>query len=78
MLTGSKHLKVLGNLPVVMGHRAQRLGLSWRPDSRAEVLNLWVTTPLGNQMTLSQGSHIRYPAYQIFTLGFITVAKSQL
>ena len=26
-------------------------------------------------MTLSQGSHIRYPAYQTFTLQLITVAK---
>ena len=30
--------------------------------SRAVVLNLWVATPWG-RMTLSQGSHIRYPAY---------------
>ena len=39
---------------------------------RAAVLNL-----LRGQMTLSQGSHIRHPAYQIFTLRFITVAKLQ-
>ena len=30
------------------------------------------------QSTLSQGSHIRHPAYQIFTLWFISVAKLQL
>lgn len=29
-------------------------------------------------MTLSQGSHIRYPAYWIFILQFTTVAKLQL
>ena len=32
------------------------------------VLNIWVKTPLGGQVTLSQGSHIRYSGYQIFTL----------
>lgn len=31
--------------------------------------------PSGSRTTLSQGSHIRYPAHQIFTLRFITVAK---
>ena len=42
------------------------------------VLSRWVTTPLGIGGTVSQGSHIRYPAYQIFTLQSITVAKLQL
>ena len=37
---------------------------------KATVLNLWVD-PL-------RGWHIRYPAYQIFTLWFVTVAKLQL
>jgi hypothetical protein len=36
--------------------------------SRAVFLNRWIST-------LSQGSHIRYTSYQIFTLQFITVAK---
>ena len=30
------------------------------------------------QMTVLQGSHIRYPVYQIFTLWFIIVARFQL
>lgn len=34
--------------------------------------------PLWGQMSLSQGSNIRYPAYQIFTLIFITMEKLQL
>jgi hypothetical protein len=42
------------------------------------VLNLWITTPLGMKQPHSQGSHIRYPAYQMFILQFITVAKLQL
>lgn len=37
---------------------------------RAAILSLGVTA-------LSQGSHIRYLAYQIFILGFIAVAKRQ-
>jgi hypothetical protein len=37
---------------------------------KAVVLNLWVKTPMG--------SHIRYPAYQLFTLWFITAAELQL
>lgn len=34
------------------------------------VLNLWVLTPMGQGCgtTLSQGSHIRYPTHQMFTL----------
>ena len=32
----------------------------------------------GNHMTLLQGPHIRYLAYQIFTLQFTTVSKLQL
>lgn len=36
-------------------------------DSRAVVLSLWAVTPLGGQMTLSQG-HLMPSAYQIFTL----------
>jgi hypothetical protein len=38
--------------------------------SKVVVLNLWVMPPVG--------AHIRYPAYQIFTLWFIAVAKLQL
>jgi hypothetical protein len=40
----------------------------------AVVLNLWFMTPLGAWMVISQGLHIRYPAFQIFTLGFKKVA----
>lgn len=35
---------------------------------RPVIFSLWVATPLGHQMTLLQGSHIRYPVHQIFTL----------
>jgi hypothetical protein len=38
---------------------------------REAVLNLWVETPLGV-------SHIRYLAYQIITLGYLTVAGLRL
>jgi hypothetical protein len=34
--------------------------------------------PLGGQMTLSHGSNIRCPAYQVLRLWFITVAELQL
>ena len=45
---------------------------------RTLVLNVWAMTPWGeHQITFSQGLHIRYLAYQILTLGFITV-KLQL
>ena len=47
-------------------------------DSSASVFNLWIMTPFGSQMNLSQQSHIRYPAYQTFTLQLITAAKLQL
>lgn len=54
----------------------RRKGYTWfmqradrRSRLRAVVLNLYVTTPpIGDSMTLSEGSHIRYPAYEIFTL----------
>lgn len=39
-------------------------------NSKAVVLKLSVTTSLG--------LHVRYPPFQIFTLGFITVIKLQL
>ena len=39
------------------------------------VLSLWVITPLGAQITLSQGSHIRYLKYHIFTFWLIAVVK---
>jgi hypothetical protein len=34
--------------------------------------------PFRRQKALSQGPQVRYPAYQIFILQFITVAKLQL
>ena len=40
--------------------------------AREVVLNLWIVTLLGFQATLSLESHIRYPAYQLFTVSFIT------
>ena len=46
---------------------------------RAAVLNLWVVTPARGWGVYKQPfpkGRIRYPAYQIFTLGgFLTVAK---
>ena len=49
-------------------------------QARTEVLNLWDRTPYGAgcQKTLPQGLYIRYPAYQIFILRFITAAKLQV
>lgn len=41
--------------------------LSLWVDHKVLVLSLWVSTPL-DQMTLSQGAHIQYPAHQLFTL----------
>ena len=40
--------------------------------------NLLVTTPLRDSTTLPQGLRIIHPAYQIFILQFITVAKLRL
>lgn len=42
------------------------------------VLILWVTTPLGGQRTLSQGSPKTHQKTRIFSLQFMTVAKSHL
>lgn len=53
-------------------------GTAVEPHSKTMVLNLWVASPFVGQMTLSQGLHNRCPGYQLFTLQFITVAKSQL
>lgn len=39
------------------------------------VLNLWVPSPVGNWMTLSQGLHIIYPVYQTFSLWVITAVN---
>ena len=44
----------------------------------AVVLNLWVATPVGDLLSLSQGSLIKYPTSQICILQFITMAKFQL
>jgi hypothetical protein len=41
-------------------------------NPRVVVLNQWLTTPTGVARIA------RYPAYRIFTLQFIAVAKSQL
>ena len=35
-------------------------------------------SPFGSRMMLLQGLHIKYPAYQGFTLLFTTIAKLQL
>lgn len=43
--------------------------------STEAVLNLWTA---GDQLIFSQGSHSKYPSYEIFTLQLITVAKLQL
>ena len=51
---------------------------STKSVSGSAVLNLYRLRPLWRLDNLSQGSHIRYPAYQIFILRFITVAKLQL
>jgi hypothetical protein len=44
-----------------------------RPRENDTVLILWDIISFVGQITLSQRSHIRYPAYQIFTLQFIRV-----
>ena len=49
-----------------------------QPDSRAAVLNLGASTPLGESNDPLQGSHIIYPICQVFTLRFVTVAKLQV
>lgn len=38
-----------------------------------EDLRLWVLTPCEGQTALHRGNIFRYPAYQILTLGFITL-----
>ena len=66
----------MGTQPV---YRTENYGLLSHTGNSQSVAQY----PFESQMTLSQGLHIRYPAFQIFILGFIfilfiTVAKLQL
>lgn len=73
-IQGPPYLSGVGQLPQALIQPrpptikcvSRPLGGSLAP--RPLVLNLWVPTPLGVKMTLSQGSHIIYSVCQIFTL----------
>lgn len=58
--TAPEHLPVSSGLGILMSVLSPQSGKVSVETSKTEVLNLWVTTPLG--------LHIRYPPYQISTL----------